>query len=61
MEPARDNRENGEKPLQPRYCNGLRKLRLIFFRENQKTTVPTISGWEGVTSRLDALSQETYH
>jgi len=33
------NRENGENPLQPRYCNWLRKLRLILII--QKATIPT--------------------
>jgi hypothetical protein len=44
-------REDGENPLQPRYCEGLRKL--IW------ATVPPKAGREGSTSRSEARSQET--
>ena len=45
-------RENGEEPLQPRYCEGLRKLIWA-------TVLSIVEGWEGSTSRSEARSQET--
>ena len=55
--PERVKRENGERPLQPRYCEGLRKL----LRFQSISHCAPDGAWEGVTSRHETLSQETCH